>query len=482
VIAVPIRKYMRGWSALTIVSLAFFLPGCVPPPSYTRPDLQAPVAPAFKEAMAGNTTVTTGSMENKKWWELYDDPQLNALEEQVDVSNQNLKAAAARFQEARAVVHANRSGRSVIVSGGASAAGIHQSENRPIGHSNYDDYVLPVDLSYEADVWRRIDYAVDASAASAQATAADMATIGLSLHAELAMDYFELRGVDAERQLLESIISGYVQALDLTRSRFNGGIASAADVAQAETQIATTRAQSIDVEVQRSQFENAIAVLVGQSASDFNLAMNPMTGTPPAIPAGLPSELVEHRPDIASAERRVASASAQLGVVHAAYFPRIALSIPTGFESGNIAKWLFPTSIMFSAIPSVATTLLDGGRREAVTVETQAAYDESVADYQQAVLSAFRDVETSLAALRILQDEADAEDAAVVSAQHSLDIALIRYKGGITTYLEVITAQNTAASNARTAVQVLRRRMGASVALIKALGGGWNVAELPSGK
>jgi NodT family efflux transporter outer membrane factor (OMF) lipoprotein len=320
---------------------------------------------------------------------------------------------------------------------------------------------------------------VEASRAEAQASAADLEGVRLSLHAELASEYFQVRKLDAEEQLLSSTVTAYEQALNLTQNRFKGGVASGVDVAQAQTQLETTRAQAIDIGVQRAQFEHAIAVLVGQSASTFSLASSPLTLAAPTIPAGLPSELLERRPDVAAAERRIATANANIGVAKAAYFPNISLTTSGGFESNTITNLLSGPSGFLLAGASAAVTAFDAGRRRAASDQAQGAFDQSVAYYRETVLTAFQEVEDNLAALRILGNEATTQQAAVQAAQTSLNQSLTRYKGGVTTYLEVITAQGLALSDERTAVQILGRQISASVLLVRALGGGWDSSTLP---
>ncbi|HEV3142564.1 MAG TPA: efflux transporter outer membrane subunit [Gemmataceae bacterium] len=316
--------------------------------------------------------------------------------------------------------------------------------------------------------------------ATAQAGAADLETIRLSMHAELATDYFQLRGVDAQKELLETNIVAYQKALDLTNDRHNQGIASGVDVEQARTQLETTRAQSADLGVQRTQLEHAIAVLTGKPPSELAIAPVPLKEQPPAIPVALPSELLERRPDIASAERHVAAANAQIGVTMAAFYPTISLSAGGGLESSVITTLIQWPSRFWSLGGSLLQTVFDAGKRRAVTDQAIAAYDVTVDAYRLSVLTAFQDVEDNLSALRVLSDEAKIQEAAVKSAERSLELANFRYKGGITTYLEVITAQSVALTNERTAVDLLSRRMSASVALVKALGGGWDASSLPS--
>ncbi len=456
--------------------------GCTVGPRYARPT--APAPPQFKELPPNwKAAQPSDQMAKGKCWEVFQEPQLNALEEQINVSNQTLKAAQAQFEQARAAVRINRSFQYPTVTGGVSVTRNHLSSNRPNGRfatsTTYTDIQLPVDASYEADVWGRVRRTVEAARASAQATAADVESVSLSLHAELASDYFQLRALDAEEQLLNSTVAAYEKALDLTQNRFKGGVASQVDVAQAQTQLETTRAQAIDVAVQRAQFEHAIAVLTGQAPSGFTLTSAPLANTPPVIPTGLPSDLLERRPDISATERRMAAANAQIGVAKAAYYPTITLSGTGGFEGGSITNWFNGPSGFVAAGVSAIDTIFDAGRRRAVTDQAKAAYNQSVANYQQTVLTAFQDVEDNLAALRILEEEAATQNAAVNAAEHSLALSTNRYKGGVTTYLEVITAQSAALSDERVAVQIAGRRMTASVLLIKALGGGWSTANLP---
>jgi outer membrane protein TolC/uncharacterized protein (DUF1684 family) len=319
----------------------------------------------------------------------------------------------------------------------------------------------------------RVSHGVAPARAAAAAGAADVEAVRLSLHAELALDYFELRGLDAERVILDDSVAALERALELTRNRYAGGIASQADVALAETQLESTRAQAIDLGARRAALEHAIAVLVGRTPASFQIAASPLTDPPPDIPAGLPSDLLERRPDIAAAERRVGAASAQVGVANAAFFPRLFLTASAGFESRSLGSWLTGLSGFWSAGPAAAVTLLDGGRRRAISTQAMAAYDESVADYKSTILQSLQDVEDSLAALRVLRQVADVQASAVAAADRALTLANNRYRGGVTSYLEVLAAQSAALANRRAASAVLARRLAASVLLIKALGGGW---------
>jgi NodT family efflux transporter outer membrane factor (OMF) lipoprotein len=464
--------------ALIIAALAFT--ACANHVSYTPPAPQQ-VPPNFKENADWKTAQPADHFSRGAWWEVFGDEQLNTLQAKIDVSNETLKAQQARFAQARAAIGITRADKYPQVTVSPSITATESSANRAnaIAHQRFSDFVLPVDVSYEADVWNRVRNSVTAAQATAQASATDLESVRLSLHAELALDYFELRGIEADRQILAAAVTAFQRALDLTRSRFQGGIASQADVAQAETQLETTRAEAKDLMVRRAALEHAIAALVGQPASSFALTVAPLSGLPPEIPAGLPGDLLERRPDIAGAERRVASANASLGVARAAFFPRLLLTASAGFESSSLANWLTGLSSFWSVGPAAVATIFDGGRRRATSAQAQASYEEMVADYQNAVLTAFQEVEDNLAALRVLREEADIQQGAVAAADRSLTLANNRYRGGVASYLEVTTAQNAALSSQRIAADILSRRLSASVLLIKALGGGWNAALLP---
>ncbi len=485
-IAGPISGLGRQNAAFACLILGvFLLDGCAVGPRYSKPSTTVP--PTFKEEPPNWKTAQPNDQTARgSWWKIFQDPQLNALETQINVSNQNLKAAQAQFAQARALVRLNRADYYPTVTAGVSATREHASQNRPFvlntTRTNATDLNIPVDVSYEPDVFGRVRHTVEAARSNAQASAADLESLNLSLHAELALDYFDLHTLDAEEQLLTSTVEAFQKALDLTQNRYNGGVASGVDVAQAQTQLETTRAQAIDIQMQRSQDEHAIAVLIGKPASSFTIPFSAWNTAPPAIPPGLPSDLLERRPDIASAERRLSAANAQMGVARAAYFPAISLSATGGFESGSITTWLSGPSGLASAGISAMVTAFDVGRRRAINEQARAAYEQSVANYRQTILTAFREVEDSLAGLRILEDEANTQQAAVGAAEHFLELSNNRYKGGVSTYLEVITAQSIALSDERAAVAILRRRMAASVSLIKALGGGWDSANLPSVK
>jgi NodT family efflux transporter outer membrane factor (OMF) lipoprotein len=477
----PASVSLRIPAALLLVASIMISGACITGPRYSRAPVPTP--PAYKEVPPDWKTAQPGDqIARGKWWEIFRDPQLNELEEKINVSNQNLKAAQAQFLQARAQVRYARADYYPTVTAGASATRVRQSENRPLKSSttDYTDLVLPVDVSYEPDLWGRVRRTVEASRENAQASAADLESVSLSLHAELALDYFELRSLDAESKLLDSTVEEFAKALQLTQNRYRGGIASAVDVAQAQAQLETTRAQAIDLHVQRAQNEHAIATLTGESASSFSLPISPRLEPPPVIPPGIPSQLLERRPDIAAAERRMAAANAQIGVARTAYYPLLSLTGGAGFEGTTLANWFSGPSVLANVGASAAATIFEGGRRRALTEQAQAAYDQNVANYRQTVLNAFQEVEDNLAALGILENEAKTQERAVAASERSLQISTNRYRGGVSNYLEVITAQNLALSDQRAAVDILRRRVTAAVLLIKALGGGWDATQLPT--
>jgi NodT family efflux transporter outer membrane factor (OMF) lipoprotein len=470
-------------SATSVVSVILMLcfSGCTVGPKYRRPAAEVP--PAYKEVGDWKPAQPNDQNLGGNWWEIFHDPQLNALEAQVNVSNQNLKAAEAQYTQARALLRYQRADFFPTINAGASATRNRISNHRPASTvSNgvtYSDFQIPFELSYQIDVWGRVRRTVEAYRDQAQASAADLAAVNLSMHAQLALDYFQARTLDAEEQLLNSTVSQYEQALELIKSRFAGGIASDVEVQQAETQLETTRAQAIDVGVARAQYEHAVAVLIGKPPASFSLAPLPLTTPPPVISVGLPSDLLERRPDIASAERQMAAANAQIGVAKAAYFPNISLGATGGFESSAITTLISGPSVLWSAGPSALFTVFDVGRRRAASDQAIAGYNQTVANYRQTVLTGFQQVEDNVAALRILEHEAQVQDTAVTASQKYLELATTRYEGGVTSYLEVTTAQGAALSDEVTAVNILGRRMVAAVTLVQALGGGWNSSELP---
>jgi NodT family efflux transporter outer membrane factor (OMF) lipoprotein len=414
---------------------------------------------------------------------MFGDRQLDALEDELTTSNQNLKIAEARFREARAMIGYQRAGEFPTISVGTNTSSLQDSSHQPYflipNPPPEGELQLSFDLSYEIDLWGRIRRTVAAAREEAQATAADLETVSLSLHAELAMDYIELRSADAQQRLLGDTVKAYTDALRLTRNRLAGGDAPASDVAQAQTQLDMTRVQDTDIGVQRAQYEHAIAILIGKPPAAFSLSPAPVDLQPPSIPPGVPSELLQRRPDIAATERRAAEANEQIGIAQAAYYPSLNLSALTGFEGTSGATWFGWPSLFWAVGTSLSQELFDGGRRHAQSKIARAGYDAAVASYRQTTLTAFQQVEDNLAALRILGDEAQQQRAAVESADNSLRIFTNRYIGGEDTYLQVIVAQTAALANQRNDVDILRRRMEASILLVKALGGGWNASSLP---
>ena len=453
-------------------------------PDYVRPTAITP--DAYKEIDGWKVAQPKDDVIRGSWWEMFGDPQLNALEAQVSISNQNLAVAEAQYRQAQALVREARAAYFPTATIGIGANRSSASTKTATGTDSarrglrFLTIRCPFDVSWELDVWGRIRRTVESNQANAQASAADLEAARLSAQAALAQDYFQLRTLDAQKQLLDATVAAFEKSLDLTKNQYASGVVSSADVLQAETQLKTTQAQAIDVGVARAQTEHAIAVLIGQAASTFSLPAMPLTATPPAIPVGVPSELLERRPDIAATERLVASANAQIGVAEAAFYPSVTLNASLGLESSSLAKLFTAASRFWSVGASISQTVFDGGLRRAQTDFARAAYDATVATYRQTVLTAFQGVEDNLAALRILEDENRAQDEAVKAAQQSLSVITNQYKAGTVSYLNVITAQETVLSNELTAILIRGRRMSSAVLLIQALGGGWNVSNLPS--
>ena len=466
---------MRLHGLLALAAL-FVLPGCTVGPDYVRPGVETPAA--FKEGW--KQAEPRDHEKRGKWWEAFGDPLLSRLQEQVDVSNQNLARAEAQFRQASALVESARAAYFPLVTGGvsttrsrASSTTISQPSADPVSRGVVSSRSLSFNLAWEADVWGKISRTVEANAAGAQASAADLEAARLSAQAQLAQNYFQLRALDAQQQLLEDTVAAYEKSLQLTQNRYTAGVVAKVDVVQAQTQLKTTQAQAIDIGVQRAQLEHAIALLVGKPASSFAIPRAPLGAAPPGVPAALPSELLERRPDIAAAERRVAAANAQIGVANAAFYPSFTLSAATGFQSASMAQWLTAPSRFWSIGPAISLPIFDGGLRRVLNEQAVAAYDATVAAYRQAVLAAFQEVEDNLAALRILEQEASVQEEALKAARQSVELTINQYKAGTIGYLNVIAVQATALGNERTAVDILNRRLAASVLLVKALGGGW---------
>ena len=468
-------RRMKGvWGA----ALFLLLPACAVGPDYQRPS--APVPEAYKETAGWKTAQPLDALPRGAWWKVFNDPQLDDLAEQINISNQTVLAAEAQVRQALALVQIARASYFPFVTGGFTYTRAQSSSTLSRGQLfagvPTSDFLLPINLDWEADVWGRIRRTVEASRDTAEANVADLESARLSAQSALAQAYFQLRTVDTQGQLLEATVAAYQKALELTQNRYGSGVAGKADVLQAQTQLESTKAQLIDLGVQRAQLEHAIAILIGKPPSTFSLTAVPFNPVPPAVPVGLPSELLERRPDIAAAERRAAAANAQIGVAKAAYFPKFTLSLSGGFESGALADLLSWPSHFWSLGPALAQTLFAGGSLQALTDLARAAYDGTVASYRQTVLTGLQEVEDNVAALRILEREALVQEAAVKAAQQSLTVTRNQYKAGTVSYLAVIVAQTIALTNERAAVDIAGRRMTATVLLIKALGGGWTSA------
>jgi NodT family efflux transporter outer membrane factor (OMF) lipoprotein len=476
---------------ILLLSAALFSTGCVVGPKYVQP--ATPMAPAFKEqapeSFKESQEWQASQPRDQKirgpWWEMFGDPELNSLEDQLTVSNQNLKVAEARLTAARAAIRFNRSALFPTISTSPSVANERVSAHEPYfpaseANNGTGNYTLPIDLSYEVDLWGRVRHTINASREEAQATAADLETASLSLHAELAIDYFELRNADAQKQLLDDTVNAYSGALQLTQNRFEGGAAPKSDVAQAQTQLDEAKVQDTDITEARAEYEHAIATLIGQPPAKFSLPPAPKTQlTLPVIPVALPSTLLERRPDIAADERRVAEANEQIGIARAAYFPTLTIGATGGFEGTTVTNWLNWPSRLWAVGPQLSETLFDAGRRHATSEAARANYGGTVATYRQTTLNAFQEVEDNLAALRILEKEAQQQHQATASAQESLQLFTNRYEGGVDNYLQVITAQTIALADERNDIDIQRRRIDASVLLVKAVGGGWDTSKLP---
>jgi NodT family efflux transporter outer membrane factor (OMF) lipoprotein len=494
-----VRVFNRAAFAAAFFALAL-LTGCKPVgPNYNRPGYEAPTA--YKEAGASTVTIPppnpagggwqkatpSDEMLRGKWWEIYQDPQLNQLEERISPNgqpnNQTLRQAMETYLAARDQVKVARSALFPTLSAGPSVSRNTISANGPSFSAGkpttYNDFQLTGQASWEPDFWGRIRRTVEAARSNAQASAADMASVDLSLHAEMAADYFQLRGLDSESKLLQATVADLERQLDLTQRLLGGGIGTDVDVAQARTQLETVRAQLIDIDEARAQYEHAIGTLANLQARDLTLSPAPLDLALPTVPVGLPSQLIERRPDISAAERRVAAANAQIGIAVSAYYPTITLGGTGGFESMQLGTWIQGPSALWSLGAQAAQLLFDAGRRHALTDQARHSYESEAATYKATVLGAFNEVEDKLSDLRVLQQESAAERNAIAAAQHSLDIANQRYQGGATGYLEVLTAESALLTNQRTGTDLNTRQFAASVQLIRALGGGWDTTQLP---
>ena len=464
-------------AAGTALSAALIAVGCTVGPDYVRPAVQTPAA--FKETEGWKIAQPRDNLPREHWWEVFGDPVLNGLVSQVDINNQNIKVAEANLRQARALTAQARSAFFPTVTGNASATrGAASGSGRTVGSNSgtgvvANVYNVQLDATWELDLWGRVRRNVESSEAGEQASTADLESAKLSAQAQVTTDYLLLRVQDAVIELLQDTANAYDKSLTLTKNQYAVGVAGRGDVVLAETQLKSTQAQAIDAKVLRAQLEHAIAVLIGKPPSEFSIAPAQLDKVFPDIPVGMPSELLERRPDIAGAERRAAAANAQIGVAEAAFYPTVTLSATGGFASSSIANLFSLPSRYWSVGAALAQTLFDAGLRQAQTDQAIAAYDASVAAYRQTVLAAFQDVEDSLAALHYLEDEAAVQDAAVQAARESLTITLNQYRAGTANYLAVVVVQAGTLNNERTAVTILGQRYAASVALIKALGGGW---------
>ncbi|WP_433693973.1 efflux transporter outer membrane subunit [Herbaspirillum seropedicae] len=470
--------------AMLLASLA--LAACSVGPDYVRPQMDTGPA-VFKEGQNWKPAQPRDLVADGKWWEMFGDPQLNALVAQVDISNQNLALAEANFRSAVALVQSSRSAYSPTLSAsagasrGSSGSAGSTSSNAASGSgagSVRNSYTFSLTAAWEADIWGKVRRDVESSQASAQASAADLAAARLSAQAQVAQNYLQLRVLDAQQQLLEETVQAYERSLQVAQNQYAAGMVAKSDVIQAQTQLKSAQASALDNGVTRAQVEHAIALLVGKTPAQFALARAPLAAVAPPVPQGVPSMLLERRPDVAAAERRVASANAKIGVAKAAYFPSLTLSASGGYQSSTFADWFTLPGRVWSLGPQLAQTIFDGGARAAATDQAIATYDGTVATYKQTVLTAFQEVEDNLAALRILEQEAAVQGEALQAARQAVTLVNNQYKAGTVSYVNVITAQATALSAELTSLNILNRRMAASVLLAKALGGGWDERSL----
>lgn len=465
---------------LLAMAAAFSLAACSVGPDYVRPQIDD--APAvFKEGQNWKPAQPRELAANGQWWEMFNDATLNDLAAQVDISNQNLALAEANFRAAMALVQGARASYSPTLDATASATRSRSgssSSNSNTSSGVRNSYSFGLNASWEADIWGKVGRNVESREASAQASAADLAAARLSAKAQLAQNYLQLRVVDAQQKLYQDTVAAYERSYQLTQNQYAAGTVARSDVIQAQTQLKTAQAQALDNGVTRAQLEHAIALLVGKTPSNFSLPKAPLEAVAPPVPQGVPSMLLERRPDVAAAERRVAAANADIGVAKAAYFPSLTLSASGGYQSSTFADWFSLPGRVWSLGPQLAQSIFDGGARRAATAQAIASYDGTVAQYKQTVLTAFQEVEDNLASLRILEQEADVQNEALESARQAVTLVLNQYKAGTVGYTSVITAQATALSSERSALDILNRRMAASVALAKALGGGWSEESL----
>jgi multidrug efflux system outer membrane protein len=463
---------------LAIVAIGMATGACSLAPRYEKPS-SPPPADAYAESIEWKTAEPLDDQNRGAWWTLFDDADLDALEAKITDANQDIKAAFARLMQARAATRIARADLLPTLSAGASATRGRSSVNAPRfpagAEPTGNDFDVQADLSYELDLWGRVRNSVASARATQQASAADLSSLTLAIHAEAATAYFTLRAQDTEQSLLEQTVSDYAKSLALTQNLYRGGAAALADVAQATAQLETARTLAADIRLQRALSEHAIGVLLGENPTTYRIPVHPLTTSmaPPGMAIGLPSQLLERRPDVAAAERRVAAANARIGVARAAYFPKFSLAAAAGFDSTQSSNWISAPSRLWSIGPSALVTVFDAGRHRAQTAQARAVYDEQVANYRGTVLVAYQEVQDNLAALHQLQLESGSEAAAVEATAKALQQAQYRYQAGLVTYLEVAAAENTALQAQLSSLSIQLRRLSASVLLVKALGGGW---------
>jgi NodT family efflux transporter outer membrane factor (OMF) lipoprotein len=468
------------WASVAVL-LAVFCSSCAQTVRYVRPAVQAPTG--FREIEGADQwrTATPGDGIMKgKWWEIFGDPQLNALEEKVSIDNYSVKQFEAIFRQSIAIIDTNRSGYYPTVTTSPSITQSDRGANAGGGRGPSATFSLPFTATWVPDLWNRVGLSVDNANFAAQLSAANLENLRLSLQATLAIEYYSILSLDMQIALLNDSIAAYETYLELTNNRFNGGVASKADVYLAQTQLYTTQAQATDLAVTRDQFEHALAVVIGQAPANFRLPVGKIDTVPPPIPVGVPSALLERRPDIAAQERLVMAANTTIGISKTAWYPTLTLSGSVALTSGSLLNLLSWGSRVWTAGPVLAQTLFDAGRRRSILRQSEAAYDATAATYQETVLNAFQQVEDNLSTLRVLAEESATQALAVDAAEQSLTLETERYKAGTDTYLNVILTQTIALNNERTAVTLLQRRMVAAVNLILALGGGWDSSALPT--
>ena len=461
--------------------------GCKVGPNYKIPTMPAPPPIAYSDnGQNGDwkTAAPADQADRGAWWTIYNDTELNTLEAQCTASNQQIAAALHAYEQAHDLVREAHASLYPTVGIGAQALRNQLSSNEPLRPTtqplNYWDFLIPVTISWEPDFWGGIRRQIESAAANAQASAADLATVRLSLQGTLAVTFFQLRGLDLQAQILHSSLDAYTETLKLTEARLKGGLASDSDVEEARAQLEQTHAELVDLGVERATYEHAIAVLVGVSATNFHIAAKALEGNPPSVPTGIPSELLQRRPDIASSERHVAASNALIGVAKSAYYPSIVLGAGGGLNSDRIGQVFSAASTDWYAGPTINETIFDAGRRRAQVDYAIAQREQAAALYRQQVLSAFRDVEDQLAALRVLEEESSVQARAVSAAKKSTDLSTLRYKRGLAQYLEVLTNQTIELNDERSAATLVTRRILASTQLQMVLGGGWNATQLPS--